>query len=109
MAKEKITFEQMCDPAFRRAELIKAKDGAVWVAMYDLQGLLNTSAVARQYFKHTPAWFSQRLNGNAVSGKRAAFTETEYHQLAEAFRDIAKRLEVHADEIDAAALTVPED
>lgn len=32
-----------------------------------------------------------------------SFKEEEYHQLAEAFRDIAKRLQAHADEIDSAA------
>ena len=31
-----------------------------------------------------------------------SFKEDEYYQLAEAFRDIAKRLQAHADEIDAA-------
>lgn len=30
------------------------------------------------------------------------YKEEEYHMLAEAFRDIAKRLQAHADEIDAA-------
>ena len=36
-------------------------------------------------------------------------TETEYHQLADALRDIAKRLNAHADEIDAAAMDNIED
>ena len=47
---------------------------------------------------------TQLINGNTVFGKTARFRETEYHQIAEAFRDIAKRLIAHADEIDAAAM-----
>jgi hypothetical protein len=37
-----------------------------------------------------------------VMKKAMAFKDEEYHTLAEAFRDIAKRLLAHADEIDAA-------
>ena len=35
---------------------------------------------------------------------KMAFKDNEYHELAEALRDIAKRLSVHADEIDNAKL-----
>lgn len=41
--------------------------------------------------------------------KNAAFKENEYHQLAEALRDIAKRLQAHADEIDAADMDFPQE
>ena len=42
------------------------------------------------------------VNGCTVLNKSMAFKKDEYHQLAEAFRDIAKRLQAYADEIDAA-------
>ena len=41
--------------------------------------------------------------------KNAAFKENEYHLLAEVLRDIAKRLNAHADEIDEASMDSPED
>lgn len=63
---------------------------------------INNAALARQYFKRSPSWLAQRVNGNTVFDKKAGFRPAEYNQLAEAFRDIARRLNAHADEIDAA-------
>lgn len=103
MNNEKPTFKQMCDPAFRRAQNITIKSGAVFVAFSELEGLINNAAIARQYFKRSPAWLTQRINGNIVFNKKAGFRPDEYRQLADAFRDIARRLEAHAAEIDAAA------
>ncbi len=103
MADKKITFEELCDPEIRRAQHVTIKSGAVWVAFLELKGLLNKSQLARQYFHKTHAWLSQKLNSNMVLNRQKGFTQEEYHQLAEAFRDIARRLEAHADEIDAAA------
>jgi len=102
------TFEQFCDRAYRRAEQIEDKRGATWVAFYELGKLINASELAREYFKRSPSWIKQRINGNIVFGQRATFREAEYHQLAEAFRDIARRLAAHADEIDAAAMEHPD-
>lgn len=99
---ERTTLEQMCDPAFRRAQHLESKSGAVFVAFMELQGLINNSALARQYFKRSPSWLSQRINGNLVFNKESGFRPEEYDQLATAFRDIARRLEQHASEIEAA-------
>lgn len=104
MEDKKITFEQLNDPAFRRSALISEKSGATWIAFLELNGLINKTQLAEQYFQRTQAWLSQKLNGCEVCKKKAAFTEAEYHELAEAFRDIARRLEAHAAEIDAAAM-----
>lgn len=87
-----------------RAESIMDKGGATEVAFSELEGLVNKTQLATQYFKRTHAWLSQKLHGSTVLNRQKAFTEAEYHQLAEAFRDIAKRLNSHADEIDAAAM-----
>ena len=80
------------------------KSGAVDVAFSELGGLINKSQLASQYFNKSQAWLSQKMHGCTVLNRQKAFTEEEYHQLAEAFRDIAKRLIAHADEIDAAPM-----
>lgn len=91
-----------------RNEVITTKRGAVWNAFVELEGLINKSELASQYFGKTRAWLSQKLNGCTVLNKKKEFTESEYHQLAEAFRHLARRLEAHADEIDAAAMDDPD-
>lgn len=101
MPDKKITFEQFCDPAFRRAELISTRDGAVWTAFLELNGIINKSQLAQQYFCKSQGWLSQKLHGCTVCDRKREFTEEEYHQLADAFRDIAHRLMRHADEIAA--------
>lgn len=85
-----------------RTEVIKSRSGAVWNAFVELEGIINKSAISRQYFDRSQGWFSQRLNGCILGKKEQTFTDDEYHQLAEAFRDIARRLNAHADEIDDA-------
>lgn len=87
-----------------RNECIKEKSGAVWNAFVELEGLINKTQLSEQYFKRTSGWLSQKIHGCTVYNKKKMFTEAEYHQLAEAFRHIARRLEAHADEIDAAAM-----
>ncbi len=89
--------------------MIGIKSGAVWNAFVELEGLINKTQLADQYFNRSHAWLSQKLNGCTLHNRKKAFTEKEYHQLAEAFRHIARRLEAHADEIDAAAIDAPDD
>lgn len=86
----------------RRIKCIEYKPDATFTAFSELEDIINKSQLARQYFERSQSWFSQRLHGCTVLKKSAAFKEEEYHRLAEAFRDIAKRLQAHADEIDAA-------
>ena len=98
---------EILDPAKyeeRREACLVDKSGAVEVAFSELEGLVNKSELAAQYFGKTRAWLSQKLNGCTVLNRKKSFTESEYHELAEAFRHIARRLEAHADEIDAAAM-----
>ncbi len=94
----------MCDPAYRRAQLVTEKMGAVWVAFNELNGLLNKTQLAEQYFHRTQSWLSQKLHGCEVCNRKRTFTAEEYTTLANAFRDIAHRLEKYADEIDAAEM-----
>ena len=97
MDNSKPTFEQLCDPAYRRAQLITEKSGAVFVIFNELNGLLNKTRIAEDYFQRTHAWCT-------LHKVQYGFTESEYHQLAEAFRDIARKLNIYADEIEAAVM-----
>lgn len=102
MDSKKPTFEQLCDPAYRRSQLITEKSSAVFVIFNELKGLINKTQLAQQYFNRTHSWLSQKLNGCTLHKVQYAFNENEYRKLAEAFRDIARRLNTYADEIDAA-------
>lgn len=98
----KITFEQFCDPAFRRAEQIKVKSEAVWVAFLELDGLLNVSKFAKKYLGKSQSWFAQKLHGHNVCGKSRSFTADEYKTISASLREVAAKLEQYANEIDAA-------
>lgn len=88
----------------RRKKCVEYKPDAVFTAFSELEGLINKSALAQQYFVKSQSWFAQRVHGCVVGKKGMTFKEEEYHELAEAFRDIAKRLLAHADEIDGAKM-----
>ena len=90
-----------------RAELIKTKPGAVNNTFIELEGLLNKTQIATQYFERTQSWLAQKLKGCMTFNPEKAFTEAEYAKLAESLRHIARRLQAHADEIDAATLDTP--
>lgn len=102
MEKEKITFEQLCDPKFRRGQQMKVKSEAVWAIFLELGGLINVSKLAKDYFGRSHSWFVQKVNGISVNGKRRGFTAEEYVKVSASLRDIARRLNEYADAIDAA-------
>lgn len=104
MEEEKITFEQFCDPAFRRAMQMKVKSEAVWVTFLELDGLINISKFSKKYFNRSHAWFAQKYNGYDVNHKKKAFTPEELDKIAASLRDLGKRLTEYADAIDAASL-----
>lgn len=102
MYQGKRKIERLGEYNERREEIVSTKCGAVWTAFVELDNLINKSALAPQYFEKSQSWFAQRVHVCTVRKKEMSFKEEEYHQLAEAFRDIAKRLQAHADEIDSA-------
>ena len=102
MADKKISYEQFCDPSYRRAEQMKVKSEAVWAIFHELGGLINVSRLAREYFHKSQSWLAQKINGHSVRDKEKCFTSEEYAQLAGAFRDIARRLEEYAKNIEDA-------
>lgn len=86
-----------------RAEVTKFRNGAIFNAFAELEGIINKSALARQYFHKSQSWLSQRINGSTMCNKEMAFNAIEARELATAFRDIAARLTGLAAEIEAVA------
>ncbi len=86
-----------------RQKVITYRGGAIYNAFNELEGIINKSEFAKQYMGKSQAWFSQKLNECPVGGAKKEFTPEEAIKIAESFRDIAKRLCVLAEEIDAVA------
>jgi hypothetical protein len=62
----------------------------------DILPVISVSYLAKNYFKKTPQWFYQRLNGNNVNGKEAHFTHKELETLAIALKEIGQKLNTSA-------------
>lgn len=62
----------------------------------DILPVISVSYLAKNYFKKTPQWFYQRLNGNNVNGKEAHFTNKELEILAIALKEIGQKLSASA-------------
>ena len=62
----------------------------------DVLPVISVSYLAKNYFKKTPQWFYQRLNGNNVNGKEAHFTHKELEILALALKEIGQKLSASA-------------
>ena len=86
----------------KRAECIKYKMDATFTAFSELEDIISKEQLSFQYFDKPENWVSERADACMLLKKEQAFNEEEFHQLAEAFRDLAQRLQAHADEIDAA-------
>ncbi|WP_288361471.1 DUF5053 domain-containing protein [uncultured Bacteroides sp.] len=54
---------------------------------------ISVSSLAKDYFGKSASWFYQRLNGNIVHGKAAAFTDRELSVLVDALKDVASKLD----------------
>ena len=62
-------------------------------ALEPIAPMINMGYVTEHYFHRSRGWFSQRINGAIVNGKPATFTKEEIDILADALRDISKKLE----------------
>jgi hypothetical protein len=58
--------------------------------------IISVSYLSKNYFKKTPQWFYQRLNGNLVNGKEARFTVSELQILSNALKEIGHKLSTSA-------------
>lgn len=104
MGNEKISFEQLNDPQWRRAQLMSYKPTAAWQAFFELNGLINVSRLAKDYLHCSQSWLSQRINNTVSHGKMAEFSPEDADRVAAAFRQIADRLNAYAAEIEAAGI-----
>lgn len=62
----------------------------------DVLPIVSVSYLAKRYFSKSPQWFYQRLNGNAVNGKQARFTNDELKTLHGALLDISGKISASA-------------
>lgn len=53
---------------------------------------ISISGFAKHYFGRSASWLHQRINGNAVHGKPAEFTQDELKTLADSLTDLAGKL-----------------
>lgn len=53
---------------------------------------ISVSTLSKTYFKKSPQWFYQRLNGSIVNGKPARFNHSELKTLSNALIEIGKKI-----------------
>ena len=70
-----------------------AKDMSMRERLAHVLPAISMAYVAKRYFGKSRAWLCQRINGLAVNGKRAEFTDAEKATLEHALKDIASTLE----------------
>ena len=60
--------------------------------MGDITEAVSLSYIAKTYFGKSRGWLMQKVNGNTVNGKKAAFTPSESRQMREALQDLSQKL-----------------
>jgi hypothetical protein len=95
-------LRRLCDadtPAVAAAALdsVRATNAAASEAILrerlkDILPFISVAHLTKTYFRKSPQWFYQRLNGNDVNGRRAHFTDDELKTLASALNDISARI-----------------
>jgi hypothetical protein len=83
--------EAMVASARESAE--RATQLAMKQKLADISPAISWVHIAKKYFNRTDAWLYQRINGNMVNGKPAAFTPAELATLKGALRDLSHRLD----------------
>jgi hypothetical protein len=58
----------------------------------NIESAISLSFIARKYFGKSKEWLYQRLNGYAVNGKPAKFTEDELNTLNGALKEIGNQI-----------------
>ena len=86
------------DEGMKKA-LAEGEEMIIRAKMGEMAKALSLSYIAQKYFGKSRAWLMQKVNGNTVNGKAAAFTESERQQFREALQDLSKR-------ISAVAMTI---
>lgn len=76
----------------RKYNAVKCEDFDAKKYVEDIEGFLNFSAIAKEYFGKDRTWLHQRINGSIVNGKKAAFTPEEKKILIQALQDMCTRI-----------------
>lgn len=58
----------------------------------DLPDALSFSYIAKKYFGKSRGWLMQKVNGNKVNGKIAAFTDEERLMFRKALQDLSEKM-----------------
>ena len=58
----------------------------------DLPDALSLSYIAKKYFGKSRGWLMQKVNGNKVNGKIAAFTDEERLMFRKALQDLSEKM-----------------
>lgn len=74
----------------------KANELLLKQKLEDILPIISVSYLAKNYFKKSPQWFYQRLNGNSVNGKEAHFTNAELETLSIALKEIGQKISATA-------------
>ena len=53
---------------------------------------ISFSYIAKRYFGKSRGWLMQKINGNTINGKRAAFTPDESQKFRDALIDLSNQL-----------------
>lgn len=65
------------------------------IARHKMGGIteaVSLSYIAKTYFGKSRAWLMQKVNGNTVNGKKAAFTPDESQRMRQALQDLSNKL-----------------
>lgn len=68
--------------------------------MGDVLYLLNWADMSRKYFGKSTAWLYHKLNSIDRDGNPCVFTEEEFQQLKDSFRDLASKLNTLAETLN---------
>lgn len=60
--------------------------------MGEMTDAISLSYIAKNYFGKDSTWLYQRLNKSIVNGKPASFSQTELTVLADALKDLSRKL-----------------
>ena len=90
-------FQQSALEAIAKAAKLRSEE--VKEKLSPVMKVVNWSYVAETYFGKTKAWFSQKLNGKPAGKSIAFFKREELNILADALRDISRKLEDVANNI----------
>lgn len=74
------------------SDIERLHDEATKLQLGEIGDMINLSYIAKNYFKKSRAWLSQRINGNIVNGKPCRFTPDELDIFNAALRDMSARL-----------------